>query len=512
MAHQGLPGSKRNPYRGAKATGKADPGDVLEVTVLVRRRHASEMAGIAVAGREATPMSRQAFAERYGASDDDLAAVTGFAEQQGLSVVLSHAGRRTVRLSGTVAQFNTAFGVDLQHFAYDGGSYRGRTGVIVLPPALQGVVEAVLGLDDRPVAKPFFHIASDDASSGGGSFTPVQVASLYGFPAGTGAGQCIALIELGGGYSDDDLATYFSGLGISPAPSVVAVGVDGGANQPSGDPDSADGEVLLDIEVSGAVAPGARIAVYFAPNTDAGFIDAVTTAAHDTTNAPSIISISWGGPESSWTQQSIDAMDSAFQAASAMGITVLVASGDSGSSDGESGNNVNFPASSPNCTACGGTDLVAKGTAIRTETVWDDLAAGGGATGGGASAVFPLPAWQANLNLTASDGTVSALAARGVPDIAGDAAPGTGYKVLVDGQSIVVGGTSAVAPLWAGLVARINAASGKAAGAINPVLYANAAALNDIVSGNNGSYAAAPGWDACTGLGSPDGAKLAGVL
>jgi kumamolisin len=292
----------------------------------------------------------------------------------------------------------------------------------------------------------------------------------------------------------------------------VAVGVDGGANQPSGDPDSADGEVLLDIEVSGAVAPGARIAVYFAPNTDAGFIDAVTTAAHDTTNAPSIISISWGGPESSWTQQSIDAMDSAFQAASAMGITVLVASGDSGSSDGESGNNVNFPASSPNCTACGGTDLVAKGTAIHTETVWDDLAAGGGATGGGASAVFPLPAWQANLNLTASDGTVSALAARGVPDIAGDAAPGTGYKVLVDGQSIVVGGTSAVAPLWAGLVARINAASGKAAGAINPVLYANAAALNDIVSGNNGSYAAAPGWDACTGLGSPDGAKLAGVL
>src|SRR6201999_281747 len=127
--------------------------------------------------------------------------------------------------------------------------------------------------------------------------------------------------------------TYFKGLGVT-APSVTAVGVDGGQNTPAGDPNSADGEVMLDIEVAGAVAPQATIAVYFAPNTDAGFLDAITTAIHDTTHKPSVISISWGGPESAWTQQAMTAFDQAFQAAAAIGITVCVASGDNGSSDG----------------------------------------------------------------------------------------------------------------------------------------------------------------------------------
>ena len=150
------------------------------------------------------------------------------------------------------------------------------------------------------------------------SYAPPQVAALYDFPEGAGAGECVALIELGGGYKPADLATYFTGLKAG-SPSVVAVSVDNGTNSPTGDGNGPDGEVMLDIEVVGAIAPQANIAVYFAPNTDAGFLDAITTAIHDTTHKPSVISISWGGPESTWTDQAMTAMDSAFQAAARPG-------------------------------------------------------------------------------------------------------------------------------------------------------------------------------------------------
>jgi kumamolisin len=270
---------------------------------------------------------------------------------------------------------------------------------------------------------------------------------------------------------------------------------------------------MLDIEVAGAIAPAAVIAVYFAPNTDAGFLDAVTTAIHDEVRKPSVVSISWGGPESTWTQQSMSAMDQAFQAAAAMGVTVCIASGDSGSTDGVSdgSNHVDFPASSPNVLACGGTSLQASGTSIVSEVVWNDGNPASGAGGGGVSTFFALPIWQKGLDTTDAEGSRSPLAKRGVPDVSADADPQTGYQVLVDGTSAVYGGTSAVAPLWAGLIARINALSGRAAGFVNPALYSQPSALHDITQGNNGNFAASPGWDACTGLGSPDGAKVAGI-
>jgi kumamolisin len=289
--------------------------------------------------------------------------------------------------------------------------------------------------------------------------------------------------------------------------------VDHGKNHPTGDPNGPDGEVMLDIEVVGAIAPGAHIAVYFAPNTDAGFLDAITTAVHDTNNRPSVISISWGGAESSWTQQSLTAFDSAFQAAAAMGITVCVASGDNGSSDGvnDGANHVDFPASSPYALACGGTNLQGSGTTITGESVWNN-GAQGGASGGGISSVFPLPTWQDGLQVALTSGGNQALTMRGVPDVSGDADPESGYDVRIDGTDTVIGGTSAVAPLWAGLIARINAASRSSVGFINPILYASPSSLNDITSGNNGNFAAGSHWDACTGLGSPDGAKIATLL
>jgi kumamolisin len=280
--------------------------------------------------------------------------------------------------------------------------------------------------------------------------------------------------------------------------------VDGGTNAP-GDPNGADGEVALDIQVAGSIAPGAKIAVYFAPNTDQGFIDAITTAVHDTANQPSVISISWGAPESSWAEASVTALDDACQSAAALGVTITVASGDNGSSDGVSGggNQVDFPASSPHVLACGGTELTGSGSTIASETVWND-GTQGGATGGGFSTLFPVPTWQTGAGIAGSG--------RGVPDVAGDAAPASGYNILVDGQREVVGGTSAVAPLWAALLALINQQKGAPVGLVNAALYAAAADFRDITQGNNGAYKAEKGWDACTGLGSPNGQAIAAVL
>jgi kumamolisin len=523
MATHPLRGSERQPLPGAQSAGKVDPAERLEVTILVRHRAGADLkeraSELMKGNLRGSHISREEFARRHSADPEDLAAVKTFADAHGLAVVQQDAARRTVILSGTAAQFNTAFGVDLQQFEHEGGSYRGRTGPVHLPDELQEVVEAVLGLDNRPVARPHFRARHPQgnvnwhaAAAAATSFSPPQLAQLYNFPTGDGKGECIGIIELGGGYRHADIRSYFSSLNHRP-PKITSVSVDHGRNHPTGDPNGPDGEVMLDIEVAGAVAPGAHIVVYFAPNTDAGFLDAITTAAHDAVHKPSVISISWGGPEASWTPQSLSAYDSAFQAAAAMGITVLAASGDSGSSDGVSDgrDHVDFPASSPYVTACGGTRVQASGSEITSETVWND-GAQGGAGGGGVSNVFPLPSWQSDLKVANSRGGTSPLEMRGVPDIAGDADPQSGYVVRVDGHQGVFGGTSAVAPLWAGLIALINAAKGSPVGYINPVLYRNATALNDIRMGDNGDFAASGGWDACTGLGTPIGTKLATVL
>jgi len=534
MARRPLKGSDRAALPEARAIGPADQHERLEVTVIVRPQArealAGKMARLARGDRSAGPLSRAAFAAAHGASAADLTAVKAFAHSHGLSVVQEHAARRTLVLSGTVAQFNAAFGVELKHYQYPGGSYRGREGTIQIPEELGAIIEAVLGLDNRPQARPHFRIrvpgrrgrsksassrqsSSAKAATGAISYAPTQLAALYAFPKATAQGQCVAIIELGGGFRPQDLATYFTKLGVT-APTVTAVSVDHAANQPTGNPDGPDGEVMLDIEVVGAVAAGVSIAVYFAPNTDAGFLNAVTTAIHDTVRKPSVVSISWGSTESSWTAQAMTAMDQAFQAAAALGVTVCVASGDSGSSDGVSGRaaHVDFPSSSPFALGCGGTSLRANGTQIISEVVWNEQSTGGGAGGGGVSGFFPVPSWQQGLDATTSSGGSSALSGRGVPDVAGDADPQTGYDVRIDGTDTVIGGTSAVAPLWAGLVALANAANGHAAGYLNPLLYANRAALRDITQGNNGAFEAAVGWDACTGLGSPIGQRVAAAV
>jgi len=449
-----------------------------------------------------------------GADPNDVAQIEAFARAHGLDVVDTSMLRRTVVLAGTIAAMSAAFGVTLQQYAHASGTYRGRTGAIHVPSGLAPIVQAVLGLDDRPQAQPHFRIRPAPPTLGpeavGGTFTPLDLAQLYSFPAGTdGSGQTIALIELGGGYHPTELTTYFTQLGLTP-PKVTSVSVDHGRNHPSGSPNGADGEVLLDIEVAGAMARAAHMVVYFAPNTDRGFLDAITSAIHDHRHAPSVISISWGAPESAWTAQAMQAFDQAFQDAAALGVTICCASGDNGSGDGvnDGKSHVDFPAASPHVLGCGGTRVEASATTISHEVVWND-GPQGGATGGGVSATFALPDWQHNAKVPPS----AQAGGRGVPDVAGDADPATGYRILVDGQQVVFGGTSAVAPLWAALIARLNQRLGTPVGFLNSLLYGRLlGSCRDITSGNNGAYQARVGWDACTGLGSPNGTRLLQAL
>ncbi len=521
-----LPGSDRQPVTGAQPGRDLDDATQIEVTLVTRRREA--LPAEVVTGP--ATISRDELAARHGTDPSDLALIRDVLGRFGLTVTGADTGARRVTVTGPVSGFSQAFGATLRqvstpHPTAKGGvaQHRYRVGGLHVPAELDGVVLAVLGLDDRPQATPQIRRAPGIEAAAAGtaaptSYTPVQVAQAYNFPAGTdGTGQTIAIIELGGGFGAKDLGSYFSGLGIT-TPSVTAVGVDGGSNAAGQDPQGADGEVLLDIEVAGAAAPGASQVVYFAPNSDRGFVDAVTTAVH-ASPTPTVVSISWGQSEDSWTGQARTALDQAFADAAALGVTVTVAAGDNGSgdrvSDGKA--HADFPASSPHALACGGTSLrvnTATG-AVSAETVWND-GSGRGATGGGVSDTFGLPAWQASAGVPGQAG--SGQAGRGVPDVAGNADPETGYQVLVDGQATVVGGTSAVAPLWAALICRLAQATGKSFGMLQPLLYAGvsagtaAAGFRDITQGNNGAYKAGPGWDACTGLGVPDGAALAARL
>jgi kumamolisin len=481
-----LPGSERAPAPGLVGPGAAVPGDQrVEITLVVRRR-----------------------APQAGADPADADLVRRTLSGLGVDILdVDLAGRR-LRVAGSADLLSRIFGTDLEQVTSTGPSgepvsHRHRTGGLSVPGVLDGVVTAVLGLDDRPQSRAQFRLTTAAAAST--SYTPLQVGSIYEFPAGLdGTGQSVAIIELGGGFEQSDLDTYFRGLGLADV-SVRAVGVDGATNVPGQDPQGADGEVMLDIEVVGALVPKADLLVYFAPNTDAGFLDAVTTAAQ-ASPAPVAMSISWGQSEDQWTAQARTAMDDAFADATARGVTVTAAAGDNGSADGQTDGaaHVDFPSSSPHVLACGGTSLRADPAsgAVQSETVWND-GSSGGATGGGVSDVFPLPDWQQQAGVPSESG----FSGRGVPDVAGDADPQTGYQVRVDGTDLVIGGTSAVAPLWAALVARLAQSAGRPLGLVQPVLYGGSG-FRDITSGNNGEYSATTGWDACTGLGVPQGQAL----
>lgn len=410
-----------------------------------------------------------------------------------------------LKVDGTSINFSNALQITINKYQNDDDIYHASMDTIKIPIQFKDIIENILGLNTQKVAHPYFKkldtINTPRAST---VFTPLQLATLYNFPTNLdGIGQKIGIIELGGGYVLSDITTYFSMLNLQYTPKITSVSVDGAINNPN-DGTGSNVEVILDIEIIAALVPNASIFVYFAPNTAQGFYDAINTAIN---NSCSIISISWGGPENSWSLSTLSVYNSLFQSASTKNVTILAASGDNGSSDGTIGNNVDFPSSSPYILGCGGTNLkTLDNVTISQETVWNNNSISS-ATGGGISAVFAEPSYQFNVTYPLNN-------RRGVPDVSGDADPNTGYVVYSarEGGTFIVGGTSAVSPLWSGLLGRINQSIGHPVGFLHPIIYSHPNVCRDITQGNNGAYSAGPGWDPCTGNGSPNGQALLNLL
>jgi kumamolisin len=529
--HVPLPGSMRALLPNSHLAGAVDPSEVASITVRVRstgdkqalEKRVYEQSGLPLKDR--TYLTREQLAQQHGATNQDLDLVEHFAQQHDLSVVHRSAAERSIVLKGKLSDLLAAFPADVQMYHHATGSYRGRQGQIHIPQPLDKIITGIFGFDTRPKRRaPRRQVAAAASGPGGqNGVAATQFAARYNFPNQfqgktlDGTGQTIAIIELGGGFRTSDLQVFFHEIGV-PLPSVTAISVDHAGNNPT-TADSDDGEVMLDLEVAGAVAPKAKFAVYFAPNNgDKGFLDAISAAVHDAERNPSVISISWGEPEDLIDQQGLDAYHELFTAAAAVGITVCAASGDHGTADEAAPNwdqkiHVNHPPADDMVLGCGGTQIDnGKDVSWNDGTPFDVNVQGGGgwATGGGISQRFAVPAYQARAELPASIGTNKP--GRGVPDIAMSA---TNYFTRVDRFEGASGGTSAVAPLMAALIARLNQAKQKNVGFLNPFLYASGqGACHDVTDGNNAikntvqGYDAGPGWDACTGLGTPDGTAI----
>jgi kumamolisin len=531
-----IPDSKRQQLAHAQESGDVPTRQTFDVIIRLRPRNRlpSLQTLASQLPQHRRHLTREEYEANYGADPQDIRTVEAFAQRHSLSVEDSSIAEQSVTISGTADALGRAFQVKLKMYQHGKESYRDHKEVIHIPAELKDIVTGVFGLDNRPFARPHVRVkptvhSHDTVSTG---FHPTDLARLYNFPTNvTGRGQTIGIIELGGGFRSTELRTYFRQIGITPPQVVVASFPHSGVNRPSPDlhaPDNLDVEVMLDLEVAGAVAPGARLVVYFAPDaSEKGFLRVIARAVHDKVSNPSILSISWGGPESAASKQLRDHFNQVLETAAHLGVTVCVAAGDNGSADfplddpqrpWDGHAHVDFPASSPFVLSCGGTLLKASGHTILSEVVWHSGHNEG--TGGGISRFFRLPNYQAHAKVPRAKNPIGQVK-RGVPDVAGNAAQESGYRVLCDGQQFPdprhvpplppVGGTSAVAPLWAGLIALLNESLGTRVGFLNPLLYQLPTArgsFRDITTGDNGDYQAKPGWDPCTGLGTPNGLKL----
>ena len=503
---------------------RVDNNQNITINIILRSPNSIKIYADQVIAGTAPKLSPADYNNLFSASQSDINTVVNWANSNGLTVNDIRPVSRTIKVSGTAGVFNQLFHIVLRNYIDPKKSYISYTGNLTIPSAISSVVDHIVGFNTNQSFKSRAVSAilpEAGAQSGTAKFldtlTPQRVADAYNFPQATGAGQCIAIIELGGGYSYSDLvhtfntaeanfqlyaignSTYYPSryATSSPIPNTVDILVDGGVNNIN-DLNSS-GEVMLDIFVAGGVAPEAKLAIYFAPNTNQGFVDAINAAIHDTVNNPSVISISWAGVEGyDFSDSDIAAFESAFQAAAIKGITICASSGDSGSTNlvqlgpisFYNPNTVVYPGSSPYVLSCGGTALrINADNSIANEFVWNesDIRAGYGASGGGISKRFTAPAWQSGLSYTQySVGTARTLTMRGVPDVSGCADPYSGYIVFYGGSplnSATFGGTSAVAPLYAGLIARINQLKNTRMGFVNPLFYANTQSFTSITSG-----------------------------
>ena len=515
-----IPGSRLEPLSGADTLPpKPSTG---HVTLHLRARAPGDDFDRVLAdvldGRCA-PLSRKEFSKRFGASRGDIDRVRSWCEHHRFSVTMVSVSRRIVRLQGPGAKLARAFGVDRVRYRLDDTTWNSYVGSLYVPEELAGIVIGVFGFDDRPdIRRNREHESLEESEAQAEApplgYTAPEVARMYDLPDDLdGRGEAVGVIALGGGYFESDMAAYFDALDI-PRPKIRDVSIQGMTNDPTGPTHEYDGEVTGDVQTVAALVPKARITVYFAPNTAGGFFEAVATAVHDARTANTVLSISWGNPEPSWRRGMIHAFDRVLQEAVVLGVTVCCSSGDWGAmaEPGDTVPHVNFPGSSPHVLACGGTTLRGRCCRIGSEVVWHNET---GASGGGVSEVFERPAWQAGHRVPR---TREGFEGRGIPDVAANGDPKTGYRILGRGRWVVGAGTSASAPFWAGLIARINQARGRPLGLPAPALYDRydalraEGALTSITKGDNGTWRARKGWDCCTGLGTPRGRPLRDAL
>ena len=502
----------RPPRPGETVVGRSDPGAEMSATIVLR------------------PASDAGRAE-------DLAAVADFARRNGLELAESAWGGSFVTISGTVATFEWAFHFELIDVEQGGRRYRRYAEAPSLKPELRERVVGIFGLRSRPaLPKARVHHAGSVAPF----WTAADLERAYDFPSEhDGSGQVIALVELGGGYDEEDLKKFFEQRG-QKVPRVLFRPVAASTNRPCSDEavqewlDVIEGrkqqadadpllleaaqstvEVTMDLELAGALAPGATLVVYMAPSTEQGIYQALNAAVHDE-QPVDVIAMSWGEPETYVSDAYVKAISDVLQDAAELGITVLASSGDAGAYDDPESKNlcVNFPASSPMVLACGGSTVIRALEEIEKEVSWNCAAHGmNAATGGGISEKFGIPEWQDPEHVVPTQGGYKG---RGLPDVAAVADPHNGCEILVKGLRCSSFGTSAVVPLWAALVARINQALGKRCGHLNPTLYqiskTEEPPFRAIVEGDNGFYKAGAGWNACTGLGTPKGTRLLEAL
>ena len=491
-----LPGSCREVVPGATPLG---PCEERTVDVIVRVYAAQELHSLEEwtvrPPSQRTYLTREQFASLYGARPEDLKSVANWAKEYGVETVECCSARRLVWLSGCPKALGEMFGTTLSCYRNgDGTVYRGREHSLSVPHSMKEIIEGVYGLDNRREAS--YHAADQPEAVPVDERVVDQLIRRYTFPEGLGAGQSIAILEFEGGFDPQVIQDAFANKGLSPR--IEQVSILNAQNNPD-----LPGGPSLDLTVVGSVAPEANITVYFAPNSTAGWTKALSTAIHDRKRKHTVISISWAGDESLFRQKFVDDVNGQLQAAAALGVTVCCSSGNDGALglDGET-LEVRFPASSPYALGCGGTDCDdLESPAVDTDRAWNR--GGGTSTGGGHSRRFEIPAWQSEAIGPVGKG-------RGVPDVSGHAGA---YPVPMHGSLKPLGGTSAVAPLWAGLVARLNAKLPKPVGFLAPFLYLHRTeAVTDIARGGNETFEASPGWDPCTGLGAPAGTKLLELL
>lgn len=527
--HTVLKGSERHHLAGSKAISQSNPDEYIELTIKVRGKKALPDLN----DRPDKQISHEELENEYGADDVDIKIVIDVLTSFGLEHISSIPAARSIHMGGTVKTMESAFNVKLMSYTHKSGDFRGRVGYVHVPATLEDIITAVFGLDSRKMISKKRHpnvrssVSIADAVRRAWFF-PAEIAGIYNFPEGDGAGQSIGILEFGGGFFPDDLKS-FCNIAKVQVPNVIPISVD---HTPTNSTDEAMTEVMMDIEIIAGVCPKATIPVYFGHFTERGWVNILDKAIHDKVNFPSILSISYGLSEGQnvWTQAAMTTINNNFKQAALLGITICISSGDDGS-DAQVGDgyaHVSFPSTSPYVLAVGGTNLTMQ-NGVRNEVIWKDGDGirndGGGATGGGVSAFFKRPDWQSKITIKSVN--PGAITGRVVPDVAAHAQTDgntTGYFIVVQGQSSRNGGTSAAAPLWASLIARVNALlpDNKRLGYITPLLYqagTNTAdtlgttSCNDITVGNNisakiGGYSALAGYDAVSGWGSPNGNDL----